>query len=94
MFINPITGNFNRVNRINGWAKLAQVTTKTKFVRSKNEWYVSFPPIDDNEQLVRIENKPCFRPFVAIRRWKIWLMANIYRDVPCYYCTQLKINQL
>jgi hypothetical protein len=81
--IKPITGCFTYTQRINGWAKLIHLT-KSGGSKLSDDSLLS-KPIIISDPIVKIQNRPCDKPFVAIRKWKIWLMGNYYREIKCYH---------
>jgi hypothetical protein len=85
----PTTYQFTKTQRINGWAKLIHLT-KSGGADVSIERFLAKPLINI-VPIERIENKPCNRPFLAIRKWKIWVMRNLYTGRQCY---SININQI
>jgi hypothetical protein len=81
--IKPITGNFTYTQRINGWAKLIHLTKSGGSNLSDDSLLAK--PLIISAPIVKIQNRPCDKPFVVIRKWRIWLMGNSYREIKCYH---------
>ena len=73
---------FNSRNRLNGWASLIHLTKNSNtHICRKN----MLSPISIELPIVKIENRACHPPFVAIRKWKTWLLRNLYTGQTCYH---------
>lgn len=77
----PFSKVFNSRNRLNGWAKLIHLTKSEPY----NEYYRSSTPFIIDIPIVKIENHACHPPFLAIRKWKIWGLHNLYTGRNCYH---------
>ena len=77
----PFSKVFNSRNKLNGWAKLIHLTKSEPY----NEYYRSSKPFIIDIPIVKIQNRPCNKPFVAIRRWKVWGLDNLYTGRNCYH---------
>jgi hypothetical protein len=78
--LKPITGNFTYTQKLNGWASLIHLTKSEPY----NEYYRSSTPFIIDIP-VKIENKPCHRPLLMIRRWKTWGLKNSYVGKKCHH---------
>jgi hypothetical protein len=74
---------FNSRNRLNGWAKLIHLTKSSGSDLSDDS--LLSKPLIISAPIVKIQNAPCDKPFVAIRKWRTWLMGNYYREIKCYH---------
>ena len=72
---------FNSRNRLNGWASLIHLTKSEPY----NEYYRSSKPFIIDIPIVKIENKPCEKPLLMIRRWKTWGLKNLYTGKNCHH---------
>jgi hypothetical protein len=79
--LKPITGNFTYTQKLNGWAKLIHLTKSGSSLES----YRSSLPFFIDIPIVKIENKPCEKPLLMIRRWKTWGLKNLYTGKKCHH---------
>jgi len=76
----PFSKVFNSRNRLNDWAKIGKMTKSPSY----GECFRSSIPMVVDVVVIKIENKPCDRPFLAIRKWKTWGIGNSYIGKQCY----------
>ena len=82
----PITGNFAFTYKFNSWAKLSTVIINYGPALTRQDTpYVHIKNVIEHKT---IENKPCNAPFLAIRKFKIWIIedySNIHKLKPTNY---------
>jgi hypothetical protein len=75
----PFSKVFNSRNRLNDWAKIGKMTKSPSY----GEYFRSCIPMVVD--VIKTENKPCDRPFPAIRKWKTWGIGNFYTGKQCHH---------
>lgn len=76
----PFSKVFNSRYRLNDLFRISKMTKSPSY----GEYFRSCIPMIVDVPIIKIENKPCDRPFLAIRKWKTWGSPNVYGNKRCH----------
>ena len=96
---------FTYAFKLNQMVKAASLTKKTFYVKKTKEHKRIDVKIIQNieKEIVIVPNRPCYKPILAIRKWKIWIRfsnqygvkskCNICRYFQSFFASEYKIHK-